>query len=134
MSLVTSLAGYKTYLAAAATALATVAAVASGQMTLAQGGVAVGMLLVATFLRSGSKADAVTAGALAAAQAAEVLAPIVVKLLPQTSTVATIIEKIAAEAESLLAPPVVAQAQAPVAAVAVAVPIAPAPATTAVTG
>ncbi|CAN5367168.1 hypothetical protein BH10PSE14_BH10PSE14_04200 [soil metagenome] len=110
MSFITALSGYKTYLTAAATALAAVAAVASGQMTLAQGGVAIGAMLTATFLRSGSKADAIKASVLAAAHAADALGPVVVKLLPQTKTVADIVERISAEVEAALAPPVDAPA------------------------
>lgn len=129
MSFITALSGYKTYLAAAATALGTVAAVASGQMTLAQGGVTIGALLVASFLRSGSKADAVKASALAAAHAADALAPIVVKLLPQTKTVADIIERISADVEAALAPPA-----APIVAAVVIPAQAPAPAAQAAPG
>lgn len=120
--MLTSLSGLKTYITAAATALGSVAALADGQPTVAQIIMAVGVPLALAFIRSGSKADAVKAGALAAAHAADALAPVVVKLLPQTKTVADIVERISAEVEAALTPP--ADAPAPVAAIAVAVPVA----------
>jgi hypothetical protein len=110
MSILDSLSGIKTYLTAGATGLGSVAALLDGKPTIAQIVMAIGIPLALMFLRSGSKADAVKAGILAAAHAADALAPVVVKLLPQTKTVTDIIEQIAAQVEAALDPTPVAVA------------------------
>lgn len=104
MSIAKALAGKKTYITAAATALASVAAASNGQLTPVQAGVAVLGTLLATFVRSGSKADAQKATVATTAAVVAQLAPVIAAVTPGSAKVAGTVGEIASDLSEALAP------------------------------
>lgn len=98
------LSGYKTYITAAAGVLAAAGSYAGGEISL---GAAIGVVfasVLATFVRSGSKADAAAAAVNAVAGVAEQLAPIAEKLLPEQAGTIDKVAKVAGDIAQATAP------------------------------
>lgn len=98
------LSGYKTYITAGAAVLAVAAGYAGGEISLGSAVATIFSAALATFVRSGSKADAVKSAAIAVAGVTEQLAPLAAKLLPEQAGTIGKVAEVAGEIAQAAAP------------------------------